>query len=255
MRSFEAIIIPVIFGAIAQVEAFFATSPIHRPYRVHHGIIALYQTRQNEENTRRAFNEKNSMVSREAEVTYSSTIGEGVDLDEELRFYGLPVDEQVKEGLSSETIFQDKTANQKTSKTTNHIQSVPSPLQREHKNNIVKSIERMTKPRAYPLFLLEKLAIFSEHAVTSLTSNGKGYTNDFFVTSGYHIEKRTKERLVVLGTGWGAAAFLKDIDTDLFDVTVISPRNFFLFTPMLAGACVGTVEFRTITEPIREVCR
>jgi len=36
---------------------------------------------------------------------------------------------------------------------------------------------------------------------------------------------------------------------------VISPRNHFVFTPMLAGASVGTVEYRSITEPIREVNR
>ena len=65
--------------------------------------------------------------------------------------------------------------------------------------------------------------------------------------------QKTKERIVVLGTGWGAASFLKDIDTSLYDVTIISPRNYFLFTPMLAGASVGTVEYRSITEPIREV--
>jgi len=59
------------------------------------------------------------------------------------------------------------------------------------------------------------------------------------------------EKVVVLGTGWGAASFLKDADTDAFDVTVVSPRNFFLFTPMLAGSSVGTVEYRSITEPIR----
>lgn len=45
-----------------------------------------------------------------------------------------------------------------------------------------------------------------------------------------------RERIVVLGTGWGAAAFLKGIDTGRFDVTVVSPRNYFVFTPMLAGA-------------------
>ena len=58
---------------------------------------------------------------------------------------------------------------------------------------------------------------------------------------------------MVLGTGWGAAAFLKNIDTDKYDVTVISPRNYFVFTPMLAGASVGSVDFKSITEPIREV--
>ncbi|EED87181.1 predicted protein [Thalassiosira pseudonana CCMP1335] len=62
-----------------------------------------------------------------------------------------------------------------------------------------------------------------------------------------------KEHLIVLGTGWGAASFLKNIDTDKYDVTVISPRNYFVFTPMLAGASVGTVDFKSITEPIREI--
>ncbi len=66
-------------------------------------------------------------------------------------------------------------------------------------------------------------------------------------------EVKTKERVIVLGSGWGAASLLKNIDTDKFDVTVVSPRNHFVFTPMWAGAGVGTVEYRSITQPIREV--
>lgn len=65
--------------------------------------------------------------------------------------------------------------------------------------------------------------------------------------------KKTKERIVVLGTGWGATAFLNNVNTDLYDVTVVSPRNYFLFTPLLAGASVGSLEYRSITEPIREI--
>ena len=104
-------------------------------------------------------------------------------------------------------------------------------------------MERMKKPRAYPLFLAEKAAEVVEHAVEDLFK-GSPETSQ---TNGI------KERIVVLGTGWGAASFLKDIDTTRYDVTVISPRNYFLFTPMLAGSSVGTVEYRSITEPIREV--
>jgi NADH dehydrogenase FAD-containing subunit len=66
-------------------------------------------------------------------------------------------------------------------------------------------------------------------------------------------KEKEKETIVVLGTGWGAASFLKNVDTDKYDVTVVSPRNYFVFTPMLAGASVGTVDFKSITEPIREV--
>jgi NADH dehydrogenase FAD-containing subunit len=62
---------------------------------------------------------------------------------------------------------------------------------------------------------------------------------------------QTKEKIVVLGSGWGAHAFLKTVDSTKYDVTVISPRNYFTFTPMLAASAVGTVEFRSICEPIR----
>jgi len=109
-------------------------------------------------------------------------------------------------------------------------------------------MERMTKPRAYPLFLAEKAAEIVEASVDDLT---KRFADRSSTTNG----SSTKERVVILGTGWGAASLVKELDTDLYDVTVISPRNYFLFTPMLAGASVGTVEYHSITEPIREINR
>lgn len=57
--------------------------------------------------------------------------------------------------------------------------------------------------------------------------------------------------VVVLGAGWAAHAFVKIIDNDLFRVVVVSPRMAFLFTPMLAASAVGTVEYRSICEPLR----
>jgi len=44
-------------------------------------------------------------------------------------------------------------------------------------------------------------------------------------------------RTVILGTGWGGFSFLKKI----------------VFTPLLPSASVGTLEFRCITEPVREL--
>ena len=63
----------------------------------------------------------------------------------------------------------------------------------------------------------------------------------------------TREKIVVLGSGWGSHSFLKTIDAVKYDVTVVSPRNHFLFTPMLAASAIGTVDFRSIIEPIRNV--
>lgn len=62
-----------------------------------------------------------------------------------------------------------------------------------------------------------------------------------------------KPRVVVLGTGWGACRFLKDVDTKIYDVVCISPRNHMVFTPLLASTCVGTLEFRSVAEPVSRI--
>ncbi|HJT24216.1 MAG TPA: FAD-dependent oxidoreductase [bacterium] len=64
-----------------------------------------------------------------------------------------------------------------------------------------------------------------------------------------------KPKLVVLGTGFGGFSLLKRLDPRAYDVTVISSRNHFLFTPLLPSSTVGTVEFRSIIEPIRRSLR
>ncbi|KAI1823600.1 pyridine nucleotide-disulfide oxidoreductase-domain-containing protein [Xylaria intraflava] len=66
-------------------------------------------------------------------------------------------------------------------------------------------------------------------------------------------EKKYKPRLVILGSGWGSVALLKQLNPDDYHVTVISPKNYFLFTPMLPSATVGTLEFRSLVEPIRRI--
>ena len=60
-----------------------------------------------------------------------------------------------------------------------------------------------------------------------------------------------RQKLVLLGTGWGSYSVLKNIDKSLYDVIVVSPRNHFLFTPLLTSTTVGTLEFRSIIEPVR----
>jgi NADH dehydrogenase FAD-containing subunit len=82
----------------------------------------------------------------------------------------------------------------------------------------------------------------------------------FRVASRLPVEKGWVERppleescpdLVVLGSGWAAHALLKIVDTTKTRLTVISPSNHFVFTPMLASASVGTVEYRSMTESVR----
>jgi hypothetical protein len=61
----------------------------------------------------------------------------------------------------------------------------------------------------------------------------------------------TRKTIVVLGSGWGAHALLKVADCQKLRLIVISPSNHFVFTPMLASAAVGTVEYRSMTEAVR----
>ena len=55
-----------------------------------------------------------------------------------------------------------------------------------------------------------------------------------------------RQKVVILGTGWGSYSVLKNVNKKLFDVIVVSPRNHFLFTPLLASTTVGTLEFRYV---------
>lgn len=65
--------------------------------------------------------------------------------------------------------------------------------------------------------------------------------------------QKDKPKLVILGGGWGGVALLKTLNPDEYHVTLVSPTNYFLFTPMLPSATVGTLEFRSLVEPIRRI--
>ncbi|XP_030459566.1 external alternative NAD(P)H-ubiquinone oxidoreductase B2, mitochondrial-like [Syzygium oleosum] len=62
-----------------------------------------------------------------------------------------------------------------------------------------------------------------------------------------------KKKVVVLGTGWAATSFLKNLKSSSYEVDVVSPRNYFAFTPLLPSVTNGTVEARSIVEPIRNI--
>lgn len=65
--------------------------------------------------------------------------------------------------------------------------------------------------------------------------------------------QKHKPKLVILGTGWGSVAMLKELHPGDYHVTVVSPENYFLFTPMLPSATVGTLELRSLVEPVRRI--
>lgn len=40
---------------------------------------------------------------------------------------------------------------------------------------------------------------------------------------------------------------------ELYDVVLVSPRNYFLYTPLLPAVAAGSMEERSIVEPVRSL--
>lgn len=61
-----------------------------------------------------------------------------------------------------------------------------------------------------------------------------------------------RERIVILGSGWAGYTLGRELDSRKFQAVIVSPRSYFVFTPLLASTAVGTLEFRTALEPVRK---
>eukprot|EP00873_Tetraselmis_striata_P022253 jgi/Tetstr1/442517/TSEL_030615.t1 len=65
-----------------------------------------------------------------------------------------------------------------------------------------------------------------------------------------------KPRIVILGSGWGAMSAIKSLKksvADRYEIVVVSPRNHFVYTPLLPSVSSGTCEERSIVEPVRKL--
>ena len=62
-------------------------------------------------------------------------------------------------------------------------------------------------------------------------------------------------KLLILGCGFGGYSLLTNLKRKHWSITLLSPRNYFLFTPLLPSAVSGSVEFRSILEPVRRRLR
>ncbi|ROV94673.1 hypothetical protein VSDG_06115 [Cytospora chrysosperma] len=65
--------------------------------------------------------------------------------------------------------------------------------------------------------------------------------------------KGPRERVVILGSGWAGYAFARTLDPAKYERIVVSPRSYFVFTPLLASTAVGTLEFRATLESVRRL--
>lgn len=69
------------------------------------------------------------------------------------------------------------------------------------------------------------------------------------------LDTKRKPRLVILGSGWATAGILKSINADEYEVTVISPTNYFLFTPLLCSAATFTLDVKSLKVPLRKLLK
>lgn len=60
-----------------------------------------------------------------------------------------------------------------------------------------------------------------------------------------------KEKVVILGSGWAGYEVAMRLDPKLFDVTLVSPANHKVFTPMLPSSATGYMDFQSISNPVR----
>lgn len=58
---------------------------------------------------------------------------------------------------------------------------------------------------------------------------------------------------MILGSGWAGYAFARTLDPRKYERIMVSPRSYFVFTPLVAGTAVGTLEFRAVIESVRKL--
>jgi NADH:ubiquinone reductase (non-electrogenic) len=67
---------------------------------------------------------------------------------------------------------------------------------------------------------------------------------------GNNLRFHPKPNITIIGFGWGSIGFLQDIDTDKYNITVISDKDSFVYTPLLAQ---NVKHARAITIPISKL--
>lgn len=83
-------------------------------------------------------------------------------------------------------------------------------------------------------------------AITTLNDDW----DDYYVGSS---TSKSPEKIVILGSGWGALSALRKVASQNKEIVIVSPRPHFLYTPLLASSSVGTITLRSACEPLRAI--
>lgn len=85
-------------------------------------------------------------------------------------------------------------------------------------------------------------------AITTLNDDW----DDYYVGSSTS-KSSSPEKIVILGSGWGALSALRKVASQNKEIVIVSPRPHFLYTPLLASSSVGTITLRSACEPLRAI--
>ncbi|KAL5814794.1 hypothetical protein ACOSQ4_025435 [Xanthoceras sorbifolium] len=129
---------------------------------------------------------------------------------------------------------------------------IQNPLIKSSSKSLLKTKPQPTTTTNFSLFSLSHFYYYATDAASSSSSAAAAASVNQYSGLG-PIGPGEKPRVVVLGTGWAGCRLMKGVDTSLYDVVCVSPRNHMVFTPLLASTCVGTLEFRSVAEPIGRI--
>ncbi|KAG7123506.1 NADH dehydrogenase like protein [Verticillium longisporum] len=99
----------------------------------------------------------------------------------------------------------------------------------------------------------DALALASTTNSTSMALSSLPKTSPSTLRHATTDSTRPRERVVILGSGWAGYALARALDPAKYERIIVSPRSHFVFTPLLASTSVGTLEFRSILEPVRRL--
>ncbi|KAI9738302.1 MAG: hypothetical protein M1834_008800 [Cirrosporium novae-zelandiae] len=107
--------------------------------------------------------------------------------------------------------------------------------------------------RQLPSSLVNKFSISGVASPLSLNPRSliSGIQKRTIASADIDATKGDRERVVVLGSGWGGHVFARNLNPKKYQAVVVSPRSYFAFTPLLSDACVGNLDFNATIEPIR----
>ncbi|PYI23056.1 nucleotide-binding domain-containing protein [Aspergillus violaceofuscus CBS 115571] len=116
--------------------------------------------------------------------------------------------------------------------------------------------------RGRSISLLSSRPRVDKHARSTTTSPRLTSTNTPTVTArplATHTSNKPtpvpnpdKPRVVILGSGWGGYNLSRKLSPAHFTPTIISPRSYFVFTPLLTDTAGGSLDFSHIVEPVRD---